>query len=563
MAFLDEVVGLLGHNGTNGLPVLRRCGDDGQLPQTHQRHVQGPGNGRRRQGDHVGRLPQLLEPLLVGDAEALLLVDDDEPQVGELHVFGQQAMGADEDVHPPGRRIGQHLFDLAGRPEARDVLHPHRLVGESIAKGLGVLLGQHGGGTQHCHLPVLGHGQVRRPHGHLGLAEAHVTADEAIRRGGLHEIADDLLDGLELIRRFVEGKRSFELPVPLPGPRERRRLQHLAHGVELHQLVGHVPQSAPDPLLGLLPAGTSEPVQSDLLGGVGAGVALHPGQAVHRQVEPVLAGKLQQEEVLLVELRLCEGAGALLAGDVQGDQPAEGADAVIQVNAEVALTQVGPAADEDSPGIGGGPAPAAHPPTQELFLAEQGDHTRQPEAATQLAADQNDIGIVCGLLRVDAAVAQEAEGRRALAPPAGADAVALQQRSHPLFVLLRRRGEHHRLAGLTPLPDDVHEGRQQVLGAVLAPGPLEDPPDLGVGLHVHPQGFHVVAAERRVVYGEHPGTHHRGLLEPLFQAVQRRDIALRRQAKATSSPELTHSVVDLVDEAGRRAVAPRRLYDEP
>ncbi len=40
----------------------------------------------------------LLEALFVADAEALLFVDDEEAEVLELEVFGEDAVGADEDV---------------------------------------------------------------------------------------------------------------------------------------------------------------------------------------------------------------------------------------------------------------------------------------------------------------------------------------------------------------------------------------------------------------------------------------------------------------------------------
>jgi hypothetical protein len=41
---------------------------------------------------------ELLQPLLVLDAEVLLLVDDQEPEVAELDAFAEQRMGADHDV---------------------------------------------------------------------------------------------------------------------------------------------------------------------------------------------------------------------------------------------------------------------------------------------------------------------------------------------------------------------------------------------------------------------------------------------------------------------------------
>ena len=48
-----------------------------------------------------------LQPLLVGDAEALLLVDDDEAEPLELDRLGEQRMRADDDVD---RAVGQALL---------------------------------------------------------------------------------------------------------------------------------------------------------------------------------------------------------------------------------------------------------------------------------------------------------------------------------------------------------------------------------------------------------------------------------------------------------------------
>ena len=55
------------------------------------------GRGRHRQ--HVDRLAEGFQPFLHLDAKTLLLVDDQQAQVGELHVVLGQPMGADDDVN--------------------------------------------------------------------------------------------------------------------------------------------------------------------------------------------------------------------------------------------------------------------------------------------------------------------------------------------------------------------------------------------------------------------------------------------------------------------------------
>ena len=68
------------------------------VADAQQRQVQRARNGRGRHRQHVHRLPQLLEPFLVLDAEALLLVDDDQAEILELHVAADEPMRADDDV---------------------------------------------------------------------------------------------------------------------------------------------------------------------------------------------------------------------------------------------------------------------------------------------------------------------------------------------------------------------------------------------------------------------------------------------------------------------------------
>ena len=71
----------------------------GHVPQARKRHVQRPGDGSRREGQGVHLAGHLPELLLVADAEALLLVDDEEAQVMELHALLDELVGADDEVH--------------------------------------------------------------------------------------------------------------------------------------------------------------------------------------------------------------------------------------------------------------------------------------------------------------------------------------------------------------------------------------------------------------------------------------------------------------------------------
>jgi hypothetical protein len=69
---------------------------------------------------------QLLQALLVADAEMLLLVHDDEAEVLELDRLAEQRVGADHDVDRAVREPLLDLLHLGGRHEAGGLRHVER-----------------------------------------------------------------------------------------------------------------------------------------------------------------------------------------------------------------------------------------------------------------------------------------------------------------------------------------------------------------------------------------------------------------------------------------------------
>jgi hypothetical protein len=80
-------------------------------------HLQGARDRRRREREHVDARLEGLDALLVGDAEALLLVDDQQAEPLEVHVLREQAVGADHDVDGADLRPADHLVLLRLRLE--------------------------------------------------------------------------------------------------------------------------------------------------------------------------------------------------------------------------------------------------------------------------------------------------------------------------------------------------------------------------------------------------------------------------------------------------------------
>ena len=314
--------------GSHRLPALGRLVHRRHVTDAGERHVQGARDRRRREREHVHLEPHALEPLLVRDAEALLLIDHHQPQVSELDARVEQPVGADDDVDVA---VAQPLDDgsrLRVAAEAREHLDPDGEGRQPFAERAPVLLGQHRGGDQDRDLVAVHHRPEGRAQGDFRLAEPNVPADHAIHRARRLHVRRHGRDRLQLIRRLLVGERGLQLVLPL-------RIR--AKGVARHQLPcrvqprevrrddGHrLAHTSPRPR----PLLRAEPRQSRraLRGADVARDTIHLGGG---DVEPVLAGIAQLQVV------------ALLVVDLPPHDAGEAGDAVIRVHDEVAGLHLG------------------------------------------------------------------------------------------------------------------------------------------------------------------------------------------------------------------------------
>ena len=113
----------------------------------------------------------------------------------------------------PARNSSSASLHLRGGAEARGHLDLERVVAHALGEGAEVLLGEHGGGHEEHHLLAVRHRLERRPQGHLGLAVAHVAADQAVHRARLLHVGAHGLDRLELVGRLAVGEGAPRTPI--------------------------------------------------------------------------------------------------------------------------------------------------------------------------------------------------------------------------------------------------------------------------------------------------------------------------------------------------------------
>ena len=86
------------HDRFDRQPIERRRLDRGHVFHAHQRKIERARNRRGGKREHIDELEELLEFLLVQNAEALLLVDHDQAEILEDDVAGNEPMRADDDI---------------------------------------------------------------------------------------------------------------------------------------------------------------------------------------------------------------------------------------------------------------------------------------------------------------------------------------------------------------------------------------------------------------------------------------------------------------------------------
>ena len=226
--------------GLDGLAVGRRGLDDAQVARPHQRELQRArdGRGRQREAVHVGL--HLLEFFLHADAEFLLLVDDEEAEVLEFEVFVGDGVGADEDVDFAALHVFVDLRLLLGGAETVEVVDAHRHPFQALAEGVVVLVGEDGARDEHGHLLRVAAGLEGGADGHLGLAEAHVAAHQAVHRRRVLHVVLHRHRRLLLVRRVLVLERRLELLLQLAVGAVGEPAAGLALGVEGDEVLGDV-----------------------------------------------------------------------------------------------------------------------------------------------------------------------------------------------------------------------------------------------------------------------------------------------------------------------------------
>ena len=201
-----------------------------------------------------------LQPLLVGDSEMLLLVDDDEPEPLELDAFRQQRMGADDDVD---RAVGEALLGLlrlGGGDQARQAADIEREAVEALDEVRVMLAGEQGRRADQRDLPARHRHDEGGAKRDLGLAEADVAAHQPVHRLAGFEVGEHVGDRAVLVVGFLIGEAVDECGIAGVGLGDDAGAGR-AHRRDLDELARDLADALLHPRLAPLPRLAAEAVE--------------------------------------------------------------------------------------------------------------------------------------------------------------------------------------------------------------------------------------------------------------------------------------------------------------
>ena len=406
------------HIGAHREPVDRRRRDQRHLAHAGEGKLQRAGNGRRGQGQDVHVLAELLQALLMAHAEMLLLIDDQQAEIGELDGLAKQRMGADDDIDLAALEALLHLGELLGADEAGGLGDTHRQTAEALGEGLGMLAREQRGRHHDRDLLAGKHREQARAERHLGLAEADIAADQPVHRAAACQIVEHGIDARGLVLGLLIGKAGREFLVDAVRRGDDRRLTQLAQRRHLDQLLGDVADALLQPRFARLPARAAEPVELDARL-VGAEAAQHLN-ILDRQ-KKLVAALIDDLEAIM---RLARG--------LDGGEADEAADAVIGMHDEVAGGEARGFGENVAAAFG--PCPAHEPVAENVLLADD-RKTRCLEPCLE-----RQQGETCGVTR------SRQGSRKRIHALSLADPVLGQQGHQPLARAIAPAGNDGKLA---------------------------------------------------------------------------------------------------------------------
>ena len=197
-------------------------------------------NRGSRQRQHINIFFQLLDFLFMGNAKALLLINDQKPQISVFHILGKHSVGSDHNIHLTLFQILNRLFLLGRGTETTQKIHPYRKFLHSLEKRIIYLLGKNRCRHKINYLAAFLYRFKCGTKSNLCFAIADVTAHQTIHNFGTFHIALGIFNCIQLILSLLVREHFLELTLPYCIWSAHISFFFLAYCIKLNQLLCNI-----------------------------------------------------------------------------------------------------------------------------------------------------------------------------------------------------------------------------------------------------------------------------------------------------------------------------------
>ena len=231
-------------------------------------------------------------------AEALFLVNYQKAKVLKLYIFAEQLVCTHHNVHAALLKAFKYSCLLLGSLKAGQQLHPYREAVKAGGYGAVMLLGKYSGGHQYSHLLAVHDRLECGTESHLGLAVAHVAAEQTVHHLVAFHVRLYLFYAGKLIRRFVVWEAVLQLFLPGCIRGKLKALALLPLAVQAHKVKGKALYAFLCSGYRLLPLAAAQLGQA-LSFLLAADVFLYSVQLIRGDIQLISAGIHKMQIVLL------------------------------------------------------------------------------------------------------------------------------------------------------------------------------------------------------------------------------------------------------------------------
>ncbi len=246
------------------MPVMRRFFQYAHIPNARHGHIEGAGDRGGRKGKHIDIIAEIFQLFLLCHTKTLFFVNDYQTQITKPHIFANEPMGANDQIHFTALEFFDHFFLLFRGSKTGKQLNVYRKTLHTLQRSLIMLPCKDCRRNKQSTLFAVTDALKSCPKCNFRFSKSDISAQQTVHRCFPFHVRLNLLNTTQLVICFIKLKAAFK--VALHFCIRRKCMTFCVHPrcVKFNQFLCDVLHGMPDAGFRLLPFRTAKLVQANV-----------------------------------------------------------------------------------------------------------------------------------------------------------------------------------------------------------------------------------------------------------------------------------------------------------